>query len=306
MGRRRVGGLIGTEAERVARGKAARSEVARRALGEWAPPPARADPVAILEEQDKTRLQELVPIRYGRMLVSPFAFFRGAAAIMAADLADGPRTGLQAQLCGDAHLSNFGIFAAPDRRLTFNVNDFDETLPGPFEWDLKRLAASFAVAGRERGLGRKARERVSTAVTRSYREAIRDFASMRTLDLWYARVEVDELARSFTEQASSKDARRLERNLAKARTKDSLKAFAKLTHVVDGKRRIVSDPPLIVPVDELPAAGGQEIPHATVERVIEDYRRTLSSDCRQLMERFHYVDAARKVVGVGSVGTRAW
>ncbi|HKB21054.1 MAG TPA: DUF2252 domain-containing protein [Gaiellaceae bacterium] len=295
-----------TDAERASRGKAARSDVPRRAHGDWSPPPARADPVAVLEEQDETRLPELVPIRYGRMLVSPFAFFRGAAAIMAADLADGPRTGLQAQLCGDAHLSNFGIFAAPDRRLTFNVNDFDETLPGPFEWDLKRLAASFAVAGRERGLGRKARERVSTAVTRSYREAIRDFASMRTLDLWYARVEVDELARSFTEQASSKDARRLERNLAKARTKDSLKAFAKLTHVVDGKRRIVSDPPLIVPVDELPAAGGQEIPHATVERVIEDYRRTLSSDCRQLMERFHYVDAARKVVGVGSVGTRAW
>src|SRR5262245_24587102 len=295
-----------TDAERASRGKAARSDVPRRAHGDWSPPPARADPVAVLEEQDETRLPELVPIRYGRMLVSPFAFFRGAAAILAADLAAGRRTVLQAPLRGDAHLSNFGIFAAPDRRLTFNVNDFDETLPGPFEWDLKRLAASFAVAGRERGLGRKARERVSTAVTRSYREAIRDFASMRTLDLWYARVEVDELARSFTEQASSKDARRLERNLAKARTKDSLKAFAKLTHVVDGKRRIVSDPPLIVPVDELPAAGGQEIPHAAVERVIEDYRRTLSSDCRQLMERVHYVDAARKVVGVGSVGTRAW
>jgi uncharacterized protein (DUF2252 family) len=225
---------------------------------------------------------------------------------MAADLADGPRTGLQAQLCGDAHLSNFGIFAAPDRRLRFNVNDFDETLPGPFEWDLKRLVASFAVAGRERGFGRKARAGISSAVARSYREAMRDFASMRTLDLWYARVEVDELARSFSEQASSKDAKRLERDLAKARTKDSLKAFAKLTHVVDGEPRIVSDPPLIVPVDELPDAGRQEIAREAIERLIRDYRRTLSGDRRRLVERFRYVDAAHKVVGVGSVGTRAW
>jgi uncharacterized protein (DUF2252 family) len=262
--------------------------------------------VAVLEEQDKTRVPELVPIRYGRMLVSPLTFFRGAAAIMAADLADGPRTGLQAQLCGDAHLSNFGIFAAPDRRLTFNVNDFDETLPGPFEWDLKRLVASFAVAGRERGFGRKARAGISSAVARSYREAMRNFASMRTLDLWYARVEVDELARSFSEQASSKDAKRLERDLAKARTKDSLKAFAKLTHVVDGEPRIVSDPPLIVPVDELPDAGRQEIAREAIERLIRDYRRTLSGDRRRLVERFRYVDAAHKVVGVGSVGTRAW
>jgi uncharacterized protein (DUF2252 family) len=295
-----------TEAERASRGKAARSEVPRRAHGDWSPPPARVDPVAVLEEQDKTRVPELVPIRYGRMLVSPLTFFRGAAAIMAADLADGPRTGLQAQLCGDAHLSNFGIFAAPDRRLTFNVNDFDETLPGPFEWDLKRLVASFAVAGRERGFGRKARDGISAAVARSYREAMRNFASMRTLDLWYARVEVDELARSFSEQASSRDAKRLERDLAKARTKDSLKAFAKLTHVVDGQPRIVSDPPLIVPVDELPDAGRQEIAREAIERLIGDYRRTLSGDRRRLVERFRYVDAAHKVVGVGSVGTRAW
>jgi uncharacterized protein (DUF2252 family) len=190
--------------------------------------------------------------------------------------------------------------------LTFNVNDFDETLPGPFEWDLKRLVASFAVAGRERGFGRKARAGISSAVARSYREAMRNFASMRTLDLWYARLEVDELARSFSEQASSKDAKRLERDLAKARTKDSLKAFAKLTHVVDGEPRIVSDPPLIVPVDELPDAGRQEIAREAIERLIRDYRRTLSGDRRRLVERFRYVDAAHKVVGVGSVGTRAW
>ncbi len=295
-----------TEDERASRGKAARGDVPRRVHGDWSPPPARADPVAVLHEQDKTRVAELVPIRYGRMLVSPLTFFRGAAAIMAADLADGPRTGLQAQLCGDAHLSNFGIFAAPDRRLTFNVNDFDETLPGPFEWDLKRLVASFAVAGRERGFGRKARARISSAVARSYREAMRDFASMRTLDLWYARIEVDELARSFMEQASSREAKRLERDLAKARTKDSLKAFAKLTQVVDGEPRIVSDPPLIVPVEELPDAGRPEIARETIERVIREYRRTLSGDRRRLVERFRYVDAAHKVVGVGSVGTRAW
>ena len=270
-----------TEDERASRGKAARGDVPRRVHGDWSPPPARADPVAVLHEQDKTRVAELVPIRYGRMLVSPLTFFRGAAAIMAADLADGPRTGLQAQLCGDAHLSNFGIFAAPDRRLTFNVNDFDETLPGPFEWDLKRLVASFAVAGRERGFGRKARARISSAVARSYREAMRDFASMRTLDLWYARIEVDELARSFMEQASSREAKRLERDLAKARTKDS-------------------------PVEELPDAGRPEIARETIERVIREYRRTLSGDRRRLVERFRYVAAAHKVVGVGSVGTSAW
>jgi uncharacterized protein (DUF2252 family) len=294
-----------TVAERASRGKAARSEVRRRGHGEWEAPAPRVDPLAILQEQDKSRVPELVPIRHGRMLVSPLAFFRGAAAIMAADLADGPRTGLQVQLCGDAHLSNFGIFAAPDRRLTFAVNDFDETLPGPFEWDLKRLVASFAVAGREGGLGRKERSRVSAAVARSYREAMRSFASMRTLDLWYSRVDVDQLARSFAKQASSRDAKRLDRDLEKARTKDSLKAFAKLTHLVDGERRIVSELPLIVPLDELPDAG-QRIAHETVSRLVRGYRRTLPGERRRLLERFRYVDAAHKVVGVGSVGTRAW
>jgi uncharacterized protein (DUF2252 family) len=292
-------------AERASRGKAVRSEVPRNAHGDWEAPPVRADPVAILGEQDKSRVSELVPIRYGRMLVSPFAFFRGAAAIMAADLADGPRTELHAQLCGDAHLSNFGIFATPDRRLTFGVNDFDETLPGPFEWDLKRLVASFAVAGRELGLGSKVRSRVCAAAARSYREALREFASMRTLELWYRRVDFDELARAFEEHASSRDARQVERDVAKARTKDSLKAFAKLTHVVDGERRIVSDPPLIVPLEDL-SVREREFAGGVVERVIRDYRRSLPGDRRRLVERFHYVDAAHKVVGVGSVGTRAW
>src|SRR4051794_6261922 len=178
-----------TSAQRSATGKAARTAVPRSSLAEWEPAPGRRDPVDVLQEQAQTRVPELVPIRYGRMLVSPFTFYRGAAALMAADLAGSPRTGLRVQLCGDAHLSNFGAFAAPDRRLTFSVNDFDESLPGPFEWDVKRLAASFAVAGRDRGFDTKERDRVNVAVGRSYRQAMRDFAQMRALDLWYARVD---------------------------------------------------------------------------------------------------------------------
>jgi uncharacterized protein (DUF2252 family) len=295
-----------TPADRATRGKAVRAEVPRRAPGEWGPSPDRPDPVATLEREAETRVPELVPIRYGRMLVSPFAFFRGGAAIMAADLAGSPRTGLQVQLCGDAHLSNFGIFATPDRRLTFAVNDFDETLPGPFEWDVKRLVASFAVAGRERGERRKVRTRVCTAVARSYREAMREFASMRTLDLWYSRIEVDELLRAFEAQASSADGKRLKRNVAKARTRDSLKAFAKLTRLVDGSPRIAGDAPLVVPLDELTRAGELDSSHEMIRALVREYRRTLPGDRRRLLERFRYVDAARKVVGVGSVGTEAW
>jgi uncharacterized protein (DUF2252 family) len=292
-----------TVAERAARGKATRAEVPRGAHAGWEPPPARADPVKLLEEQAKTRVPELVPIRYGRMLVSPFAFYRGAAAIMAADLADLPRTGLYSQLCGDAHLSNFGGYAAPDRRLVFDVNDFDETLPGPFEWDLKRLAASFAVAGRDRGFDRERRLPILQAVASAYREAIAGFAAMHTMDVWYSRVDVDDLATRFGSELSAKAAARAERTVAKARTKDSLAAFAKLTHLVDGEPRIISDPPLIVPVAELFTSDqGIEAPRVLIRR----YRRTLPGDRRQLLERFRLVDAARKVVGVGSVGTRAY
>jgi uncharacterized protein (DUF2252 family) len=293
-------------AERAARGKATRAEVARGAVGEWSPPPARPDPIDILEEQARTRVPELVPIRYGRMLVSPFAFYRGAAAVMAADLADGPRTGLRVQLCGDAHLSNFGVFAAPDRRLIFGVNDFDETLPGPFEWDVKRLVASFAVAGRELGFAPKVREALATNAARSYRESMRTLAGLRNMDVWYSRVDVEADLPKLASQATAKQLKRFDRSVAKARTKDSLKAFAKLTQDVDGERRIVSDPPLIVRLDEL--AG--ELPafelHEALRVLIRSYRRTLSRDRRLLLERFRYEDAARKVVGVGSVGTRAW
>jgi uncharacterized protein (DUF2252 family) len=294
-----------TLTERAAKGKAARADVPRRAHEVWEASPDRPDPVSLLEEQAKTRVAELVPIRYGRMLVSPFSFFRGAAYIMASDLAELPRTRLHVQLCGDAHLSNFGGYAAPDRRLVFDINDFDETLRGPFEWDLKRLAASFAVAGRSRGFDAKARHAINETVGRSYREAIAEFAAMRTLDVWYSRVEIDEAAGEWSRQASAKEVKRFERNVAKARTKDSLSAFAKLIRIVDGEPRFRSDPPLIVPLSELVPESPEEVLEAT-RTIIRSYRRTLADDRRQLLERFRFVDAARKVVGVGSVGTRAW
>jgi uncharacterized protein (DUF2252 family) len=295
-----------TPAERAARGKAARVEVPRRVHGEWEPSPHRPDPVDLLEEQAETRVPELLPIRYGRMLVSPFTFYRGAAALMASDLAGTPRTGLHAQLCGDAHLSNFGAFAAPDRRMIFGVNDLDETLPGPFEWDVKRLVASFAVAGRDRGFSPKVRSRVNARVGRAYREAMQDFAAMGNLELWYARLDIEELIKTLTSQVSAAQRKRAEKNVAHARTKDSLKAFGKLTHLVDGEPRIVGDPPLIVPIEELAPPGEAAATHETLAGLIRSYRRTLAGDRRRLVERYRYVDAARKVVGVGSVGTRAW
>jgi len=295
-----------TAAERAAAGKAARTASPRAVHGEWEPAAKRFDPVDLLEEQGATRVQELVPIRYGRMLVSPFTFYRGAAYPMAADLAGVPRTGLDVQLCGDAHLSNFGAFGAPDRRLIFSINDFDETLPGPFEWDVKRLVASFAVAGRDRGFDAKQRQAINRTVTRSYREAIRNFGTMSNLDVWYSRIDLDAIAVLVAEQGSRKQRKVFERNVAKTRSKDSMRAFSKLTEVVDGKRRIVSDPPLIVPIEDVHTGHDAEHLEAFVHGLIRAYRRTLSPDRRRLLERYRYVHAARKVVGVGSVGTRAW
>ena len=290
-------------AERAARGKAERVEVPRTVHGEWSPPTDRRDPVELLEDQAASRVPELVPIRYGRMLVSPFTFYRGAAYLMAADLAGSQRTGLHAQLCGDAHLSNFGGFASPDRRLVFDLNDFDETLPGPFEWDLKRLVASFAVAGRDLGFTRKQRREVNMTVTGAYRAAMRDLASMNTLDLWYSRVDAETLIAQFQNTASAQRRKLMEKNLAKTRTKDSLRAFSKLTTTIDGEPRIIGDPPLIVPVEDL--AEGRDV-EQFARAVNRGYRRTLQGDRKHLLERFRYVHAARKVVGVGSVGTRAW
>jgi uncharacterized protein (DUF2252 family) len=295
-------------ADRASRGKTARREVPRSSHGEWAPAPDRADPVDLLEEQAATRVRDLVPIRYGRMAASPFAFFRGAAYVMAADLARTPQSGITVQLCGDAHLSNFGGFAGPERRLLFDLNDFDETLPGPWEWDVKRLAASLSIAARESGIDVSERRGIVAAATRRYREAMRAFAAMRNLEVWYSRVEVDTALAEISHRLDREVLKRTRRNTSKARRKDSLRAFAKLTRVVNGEPRLISDPPLIVPVADLAEQHGHD-PEAAVQRVREllrAYGDTLSGERRRLVESYRFVDMAHKVVGVGSVGTRAW
>src|SRR3954454_16743002 len=295
-----------TTAERRARGKAARSELPRSAHATSEPAPNRRDPVDLLEEQAQTRLPELVPLRYGRMLVSPFTFFRGAAYVMAADLADGARTGLHAQLCGDAHLSNFGFFAAPDRRLVFRINDFDETLPGPFEWDVKRLAGSFAVAARDLGFDEATRRSVVLATTRAYRDAMASFAGMRHIDVWYARLDADMIVKGFSVNMTSRAKRRMEADLAKARTKDSIRALAKLCRIVDGELRIIGNPPLITPIEDVLPGAEQDHLDAVIRRMLHTYAESLTPERRELLQRYRYVHAARKVVGVGSVGARAW
>ncbi len=295
-----------TAPERVARGKAARREVPRASHADFSPGPYRPDPVALLEAQATSRVAELVPIRYGRMLVSPFTFYRGAALIMASDLAGTPRSGLITQVCGDAHLLNFGVFASPERRLIFGLNDFDETFPGPWEWDVKRLAASFAIAGRDNGFSAKQRKGVLLTLMATYREAMRDFAGMTNLAVWYASLDVESFVRQLAKQTSRSALKRGEATLAKARTKDSLESFGKLTHIVDGQPRIISAPPLIQPVEELFDIAGVEQVQEWMARVLRDYRRTLQSDRQHLLENFRLVHVARKVVGVGSVGTRAW
>ncbi|MGA8746232.1 MAG: DUF2252 domain-containing protein [Solirubrobacterales bacterium] len=296
--------------ERAAAGKAARSQVPRSAHAAWEPPGDRADPIEILEAQASSRVPELVPIRYGRMAVSPFTFFRGAAAVMAADLATTKVSGLRVQVCGDAHLSNFGTFGAPDRRLLFDLNDFDESLPGPWEWDVKRLAASFAIAARENGFKAKQRREVLLTAVSSYREAMRGFASLNDLEVWYARLDVDALLgnlRAESKQlAARKTVKRAERSLAKARSKDNMRAFDKLTHTVDGELRIVSDPPLIVPIEELLPAGESRDFQETMSGLVAAYRSTLQGDRQHLFDGYRFRHLARKVVGVGSVGTRAW
>jgi uncharacterized protein (DUF2252 family) len=295
-----------TPRERAARGRAARAESPRSRHGEWQPWTERPDPIALLEEQAASRVAELVPIRYGRMAASPFAFFRGAAYVMASDLASTPRSGLRTQLCGDAHLSNFGGFASPERDLVFDVNDFDETLPGPWEWDLKRLATSVAVAGRERGFGDSERNRTVRAAVCEYREAMRRFARMRELDIWYARLDRAELLERFRAQATTQQLEVLRKTAAKAVKKDSTRAFERLAHEVDGTPRLISDPPLLVRVEDLlPQAQAHEL-EASMYELVRSYRASLPGERRHLLERYRFVDLARKVVGVGSVGTRAW
>jgi uncharacterized protein (DUF2252 family) len=293
-------------AERVARGKAARNEVPRAGHALFEPLSTRADPVELLERQAMTRVPELVPIRYGRMLVSPFTFYRGAAAIMAHDLGATPRSGLTVQCCGDAHLSNFGVFASPERRLVFDVNDFDETLPGPWEWDVKRLAASMLIAARDNGFRAKKQERIVLDTVGRYRTAMADFAGMKNLDVWYAHLDIENALEEFGSQFKPKAVKRAEKTLAKARTKDSMTAFSKLTHVVDGQARIVDESPLIVPIDQLLAGQERDEMFEELRQLLRGYRETLEFDRRVLLEEFNLADFARKVVGVGSVGTRAW
>ena len=289
--------------ERAAKGKAARAEVPRSSHGEWAPAADRPDPLKLLAAQEATRVPELVPIRHGRMAASPFAFYRGAANVLAADLAAVPHTSLQVQLCGDAHLVNFGGFASPERNLVFDINDFDETLPGPFEWDVKRLGASIEIAARSRGFDRKTRTRIVTNSVRSYREAMREFATMQNLDLWY--VQLDIVAR-WGQEVGAAATKNLQRNVEKAESKDRLKAAAKLTHLVDGEPRFLSDPPLLVPAEELFADHELQEVEDSIYGALRDYRRTLPDDRRRLFESYRFVQVARKVVGVGSVGTRCW
>jgi uncharacterized protein (DUF2252 family) len=290
--------------ERAASGRAARSEARRSSHAAWEPPEDRTDPVAILERQAASRVPELVPIRYGRMSASPFAFFRGAAAVMSADLATTPVSGLRVQACGDAHLSNFGAFAAPDRRLVFDLNDFDESLPGPWEWDLKRLAASFAIAGRENGFKRKERGAAVLEAARSYRDSMRAFASQGNLEVWYARLDVESVMGEI--EAEPKLTKQVRKGVAKAQAKDSTRALEKLTHVVDGELRILADPPLIVPAEELMAADETRDLEEALLQMLDSYRASLPADRQHLLDGYRFRHLARKVVGVGSVGTRAW
>jgi uncharacterized protein (DUF2252 family) len=294
-----------SRADRVARGKDARAVAPLESHAEFKSGESR-DPVGLLLEQAKTRVPELVPVRHGRMLVSPFTFYRGAALPMAADLCTTPASGLRVQLCGDAHLSNFGAFASPERRLVFDVNDFDETLPGPFEWDVKRLAASLAVAGRDNGFSRKDRRQIVLAAAGGYRTAMRAFAGQHFLDVWYAHLDVEDAIAEFRSQFKAKRVKATEKLVAKAHTQDSMRALGKLTTVVDGQRRIISDPPLIEPVEEVFADAQASQIYDLIREVMGKYQRTLQSDRKHLLEYFTLVQLARKVVGVGSVGTRAW
>src|SRR5690348_8663426 len=292
--------VVSTE-QSTAAGKAARRRAPLESHREFAPAPDR-DPVGLLLGQAQTRVPELVAVRHGRMLVSPFTFFRGAALPMAADLATTPTSGLRVQLCGDAHPSNFGGFGSPERRLVFDVNDFDETLPGPFEWDVKRLEASLVVAGRDNGFAAGDTKKAALAAAARYRKAMREFAAAPTLAVWYSHLDVEDAIAQFKLQLKKSQVRKSEKMAAKVRTRDSTQAVAKLTTMVDGQREIVSDPPLIVPLEELDAGAS----YGMLRSLVGGYARTLPPDRQHLLGRFRLTRVARKVVGVGSVGTQAW
>jgi uncharacterized protein (DUF2252 family) len=292
--------------QRAAIGRAARAAVRRSSHASWEPSSDRPDPHALLAQQEETRVAELVPLRHERMLVSPFTFYRGAAVIMAADLGSQPDSGLRVQACGDAHLSNFGGFASPERAMQFDINDFDETNPGPFEWDVKRLVTSFEIAARSNSFSEKDKRLVVNTVARSYREAIVQFSTMTNLDVWYAHLDVEKVFNEARAQATPTEIKKFEKTLAKAQSKDNMKAFAKLTEQVDGDYRIKSDPPLIVSLGDLFSGGDADDLRAWLADRLRSYRRSLQPDRRHLLESYRMVDFARKVVGVGSVGTRCW
>ena len=296
-----------TPAERRVRGKAARAEVPRESHAEWQPPADRPDPVALLESQGAARVPDLVPVRYGRMMETPFTYYRGAALPMASDLARTPASGLIVQACGDAHLSNFGLFGSPERKLLFDVNDFDETLPAPWEWDVKRLAASLEVAARENGFSDKDRRKIVLASAARYRQVMRQLSGEGNLDVWYTQVDMDEFRARFDGLLKERQRKLLDKGLAKARTRDSMQELDKLTRIEDGQPRIISEPPVIVPLRDLlgELAGAVDIAKE-LKDLIAQYRRTLQPDRRVLLEQYEFTDIARKVVGVGSVGTRCW
>jgi len=295
-----------TREERAVKGKAARTTASLASHAAFDPSQDRPDPIALLEGQAVSRVPELVPIRYGRMVTTPFAFYRGAALVMASDLSRTPSPGLRTQICGDAHMTNFGVFGSPERLLLFDLNDFDETAPGPFEWDVKRLAASLEIAGR--GNGFKAMERRATVLAgvQSYRESMHSFAQQGTLEVWYARLDVDQFLRDYRSLLPVEGARRADAAMAKARTRDSMNALEKMTTIVDGQARIAGDPPLIETIEDLAPGRDRDDFMAEMRGVIRAYRTSLQPDRRHLLEQYRMVDMARKVVGVGSVGTRCF
>ncbi|MFG2976468.1 DUF2252 domain-containing protein [Streptomyces sp. NPDC048331] len=292
--------------DRAVKGRAARAATPRSAHGDFEPSSHRADPMDVIERQSATRLQELVPIRYGRMAESPFRFYRGAAAIMAGDLAGTPDSGIRAQLCGDAHMLNFRLLGSPERNLLFDINDFDETLPGPWEWDVKRLATSLVIAGRENGFSDRERAEIVASGVRGYREQMRAFARMRTLDVWYARVDEAQLQAVAEGALHTRGRKNVSEALSKARGRDSLQAFEKLTEVVDGQRRFAAVPQLITPASDLLASGDRQALEDQIREVVGRYGDSLQTDRKHLLHQYSIVDMARKVVGVGSVGTRCW
>jgi uncharacterized protein (DUF2252 family) len=296
-----------TPAERAARGAQARAEVPRESHADFTAPASRPDPITLLEEQAKARVPELVPVRWGRMMVSPFTYYRGAALPMASDLATTPVSGLTVQACGDAHLSNFGVFGSAERNLVFDVNDFDETLPGPWEWDVKRLAASMEVAARSNGFSDKQRRKIVAGTVAGYRQAMRDFAGMSQLGIWYARADIDQLRAQFESKLDDRQRKLVAKGAAKARTRDSMEELGKLTTTVDGQLRIMADPPLLVPIEDLLSDPSQRSAlESEIHSILSKYRRTLATDRRYLIDQYEFVHVARKVVGVGSVGTRCW